>query len=207
MVRSVVRARADVMALQEVDRFCVRSAFSDQPRAVAAATGLHATFVRTRRLLATGQYGIALLTPTAPTAVEVLELPNFGGERRVALLASVELRGRAVTVAATHLQNRPDVAVRQLEVVLDRLTARPGPRVLLGDLNVGRGRVGQRIEEAGLVPARGGPTFPTHAPTETIDWIAADGLELGPPEVLDVWLSDHFPMAVTLRAIEPRTVA
>ncbi|MFN8051508.1 MAG: endonuclease/exonuclease/phosphatase family protein [Acidimicrobiales bacterium] len=196
--RAGERLGADLLALQEVDRRVVRSAFCDQTKLVASATGLHPVFVPARRLGAVGNYGIALLSRTPARAVEVVRLPPFGSERRVAILASVELDGRPVTVAATHLQNRPSVAVQQLDVVLERLMARPGPHLLLGDLNAGRRLVGPSIEAAGLEALVAPPTFPTRRPVEHIDWIAASGLQLGPPEVPDIWLSDHFPLVTTV---------
>ena len=196
--RSASRLGVDLLELQEVDRRVGRSRFCDQARLVASATGLHAAFAGARRLGVIGEYGIALLAATPPTAVEVVPLPSFGAEPRVAIVASVELRGRRVSVAATHLQNRAWIAERQLPVVLEHLMARPGPHLLLGDLNAGPDRLGAMVRGAGLVPSFGGPTFPTRAPTDHIDWIAAGGLSVDSIEVPGVWASDHFPMVAAL---------
>lgn len=197
--RSASRLGVDLLALQEVDRRVGRSRFCDQARLVASATGLHAVFAGARHLGVIGEYGIALLAATQPTAVEVVPLPSFGAESRVAIVASVELRGRRVSVAATHLQNRAWIAERQLPVVLEHLMPRPGPHLLLGDLNAGPDRLGAMVRGAGLVPSFGGPTFPTRAPTDYIDWIAADGLSIDSIEVPGIWASDHFPMVATVR--------
>lgn len=194
--RAVQRLGADLVALQEVDRFVVRSAFADQAAVAARATGMHAVFARTR-WLAGGQYGIGLLSRSVPTAVEIVRLPRHGREQRAAILASVELGGERVSVAATHLQNDPDVAPRQLEVVLDRLLRRPAPRLLMGDLNVGPSAIGDRLATAGLRSGAAVATFPVWHPRAAIDWIAVDGRTLEGVAAADVWLSDHFPLVAT----------
>lgn len=191
------RLGADLVALQEVDRFVVRSGFADQPAVAARATGMHAVFARTRWWGPGGQYGIALLSRSAPTAVEIVRLPRHGREPRAAILASVELGGARVSVAATHLQNDPDIAPRQLEVVLERLRRRPGPRLLLGDLNVGPSAIADRLARDGFVAGPVVRTFPVWGPRLAIDWIAADGRTLEDVAAPDIWLSDHFPLVAS----------
>lgn len=195
--QAVQRLGADLVALQEVDRFVVRSGFADQAAVAARASGMHSVFARTR-WLAGGHYGIGLLSRSVPAAVEVVWLPRHGREQRAAIVASVELGGERVSVAATHLQNDPDIAPRQLEVVLDRLLRRPGPRLLMGDLNVGPAAIGARLASDGLRPGASVATFPVWRPRSAIDWIAADGRRLEGVEAADIWLSDHFPLVATL---------
>ena len=189
----------ELLALQEVDRRVGRSRFADEARLVARATGLVPTFARARRFGLFGSYGIALLSPSPPTAVEVVRLPSFGSEQRLAIVAAVELGGQQVSVAAAHLQNRHWIAARQLPVVLDRLMARPGPHLLLGDLNAGPDVLGSAIAAAGLTAVSAPATFPTRSPSEHIDWIAVDGVRCVDVEVPSIWLSDHFPLVARVR--------
>jgi endonuclease/exonuclease/phosphatase family metal-dependent hydrolase len=189
----------ELLALQEVDRHVWRSRFADEARLVADASGLTPVFARARRFGFGGQYGIALLSRTAPTAVEVLRLPSFGAEQRLCILASVELGGRQVSVAAVHLQNRHWIAARQLPVVLDRLMARPAPHLLLGDLNAGPDVLGASITAAGLSWVPAAPTFPTRGADEHLDWIATSGLTVTGAEVPPVWQSDHFPLVAIVQ--------
>lgn len=195
---AVQQLDVDLLALQEVDRRVSRSRFSDQAAIVSRATGLHPVFVSARPLGPFGRYGIALLSAEPASAIEVVRLPSFGMEPRVAIVASVVLGGVRVSVAATHLQNRRRVAAAQIDVVLERLMARPGPHVLLGDLNAGPDLLGRSMSEHGLIRAESPPTFPTRAPTDSIDWIAVRGLTVRDAEVPDVWLSDHFPLVATV---------
>lgn len=198
LVRATARLGVDLLALQEVDHRIVRSRFADLPGVVARATGLHPTFARARSIGPRGHYGIALMTAGAPSAVEVVALPRFGGEQRLAIVASVMLGDRRVSVAAAHLQHRPWIAEQQLPVVLERLMARPGPHLLLGDLNAGRRVLGPIVRAAGLEPLDAPPTFPTWRPHEHIDWIAASGIDLVDPQVPSIWTSDHRPLVATV---------
>jgi endonuclease/exonuclease/phosphatase family metal-dependent hydrolase len=148
------RLDADLVALQEVDRDLPRSGRVDQARALAEALGMAWRFAPA--LLGTPgnpdgwrpvgpgpddpggpAYGIALLSRLPLGPVEVMRLPRRGGEEpRVAQVAEVDLGGRRLTVAGTHLSYLPRSGAGQLRALLRRLDGRGGPRLLLGDLNL-----------------------------------------------------------------------
>lgn len=198
-LRAVRGLDADILAVQEVDRFNPRSGFVDQVRLIARATGLCPVFARTRRMFGVGQYGHALLCREAPSAVELVKLPEFGGERRLAILAALRLAGAPISVAAVHLHNEPRVASAQLEVVVERLLRRPGPHLLIGDLNLGPGRIGGRLQQAGLSAVGSPHTFPSWEPKRQIDWIVGSGLDVGPVWVGAAATSDHLPLLAEVR--------
>src|SRR5205085_2917975 len=114
--------RADVLALQEVDRSVPRSGKADQTALVAAGCGLNGIYAPARRLDG-GEYGNALFARGSLTDVEHIRLPVAPrSEARAVVLAGVEVGGVALSVAATHLQNRhggppptPQDAAEQLE--------------------------------------------------------------------------------------------
>jgi endonuclease/exonuclease/phosphatase family metal-dependent hydrolase len=62
--------------------------------------------------------------------------PAGGGEQRTAVVGTVRVGPRAVTVAAAHLSNKQGHNVRQLRQLQGVLAGRPAPRLLLGDLNL-----------------------------------------------------------------------
>ena len=109
-----------------------------------------------------------------------------------------------LTVGATHLQNQrpsdpqPPEALAQLQALLDALTSRPPPWVLLGDLNLGPVEVVPVVEGAGLTAIVETPTFPSVTPQESIDWIAVGGADVVSTEVPDVRTSDHRPLVAVL---------
>ena len=188
---------ADVLALQEVDRRALRSGLSDQPAVIAKATGLHHEFASTLDLGPLGRYGLALLTRSRPASVEVLDLPE-SAERRVALIVELPGAGQSdvpFTVVSTHLQNDDDIAISQLDVLLERLSRSRGPILLMGDFNAGPDLVEPRLAAHGLVAAEAPPTFPAHDPRRRIDWIAGRGVTFpGGARTVDVRASDHLPL-------------
>lgn len=192
--------RADLLALQEVDRRAWRSGWSDQVGLVARATGLSATFGEVVRRGVFRRYGNALLGRGGLSEVEVLGLPRpDGGEPRVAVLATFEADGARLSVAATHLSIRGKEAPVQLEVLLAALGRRPLPRVLLGDLNLGPEVVEPAVAAAGYELAPTPPTFPAARPRSRIDYVAVAGLRVVAADVPETMLSDHRPVVAEVR--------
>jgi endonuclease/exonuclease/phosphatase family metal-dependent hydrolase len=174
--------RADLLALQELDVRRRRSRFRHQPRVVAGVCGMHLVYAPALRR-GPASYGIALLSRSTPGAVQYLALPGAGTERRLAVLARVELAGVAVSVAAVHLQPLRDIATEQLLTVLGQLRRRPGPQILMGDLNLGPDVVAAALRGWGFTTVVAPPTFPSDVPSRRIDWVVARGVDLSEPEV------------------------
>jgi len=189
---------ADVLAVQEVDRFGRRSGFRDEMAVIARATGLKAVFgaaVRRRWR----SYGNVLLARGPITDVEVLMLPRpSDGEQRVAIVARVTVNGLALSVGATHLSFRPGEGLPQLEVLLEALDRRDGPRLLMGDLNLGPEVVEPAVTAAGYRLAPTGPTFPARGPRTRIDFVAVSGLEVLAAATPAPGMSDHLPVVAEL---------
>ena len=155
---------ADVVALQEVDVDQPRSSRVDQVAVFAGAAGLdHHVFHptvdgtpgETWSAASRGEgprYGIGLASRYPLTGVEVLELgrsrtgfplllPNgrptmVHDEPRAAIAARVVTPVGPVTVASAHLSFVPGWNVVQLLRLTRWLARLPGPRILLGDLNM-----------------------------------------------------------------------
>jgi endonuclease/exonuclease/phosphatase family metal-dependent hydrolase len=185
---------ADVLAVQEVDRFARRTGFRDELRVISRATGLEAVFGEAARRR-WRSYGNALLARGAIGDVEVIKLPRpSDGEQRVAIVAQVAVNGVDMAVGATHLSFRRGEGAPQLAVLLDALAERDGPRVLLGDLNLGPAVVEPALLTAGYQVAPTGPTFPAGAPRTRIDFVAVSGLEVVSASTPAPGMSDHLPV-------------
>ena len=207
LVHACKGLRADVLALQEVDRGAHRSQRADQTAAVAARCGLTGLYAPARRLSRGGEYGNALLVAGAITDVEHVPLPVAPGrETRAAVIARAEVPGTALSVAATHLQNRrrrpPRTAeeageqLEQLEIVLGALARRARPRVLLGDLNIPPAVAEPVLVAAGYQVAESELTTPAPEPKFRLDYVAVDGLTILGSEVIDTDVSDHRALVV-----------
>jgi endonuclease/exonuclease/phosphatase family metal-dependent hydrolase len=193
------RLEPDVLALQEVDAGVRRSGRAHQAMEVARATGMVMVFAPARRIGFSGRYGNALLVRGGVADVEMVALPRSGRhERRVAVLAGVEVDGRRVSVAATHLSVDRAESVVQLDVLLEMLGRRPLPRLVFGDLNLRPDKAGALLETAGFtVASTSTPTYPAADPVLRIDHVAVEGLELERVTVLDAApVSDHRPLLV-----------
>lgn len=206
---------ANIVGLQEVDRFWARSGNVDQPAALAEKLGMQACYGANLDHEADDhgaephQYGTLILT-TYP----VLDCTNIplttteGWEQRGALVATLDLgNAQTLTVINTHLQagreGEEDEAIaqrtQQLQEVLDIATAAEGPVVIMGDLNASPGSPEMAsIEDAasGFYDAwavangdAGGltiPASPDDEPTARIDYIfVSAGLRVTGTTVLD----------------------
>jgi endonuclease/exonuclease/phosphatase family metal-dependent hydrolase len=139
-------------------------------------------------------------------------------EGRSGLLAAILVGGRRVWIASVHLARIPSIGTCQLRDLLAELSdARP--LLLAGDFNlqvdteVAQPRCDglpprplDQLAGAGLVRGLpGGPTYPAHAPVETIDHLFASPpagvVGVRPVNICARGLcsSDHRPLAARLR--------
>jgi len=157
-------------------------------------------------------YGVALLSRYPVLSWEVIRLPApraglpmplpgsrrpvwVRDEPRVAVAAVVDGPFGAFTVCTTHLSFLPGWSAAQLRRITRWLGGRPGPLVLMGDLNMGRRPAARLTGLRGLAAL---PTFPSDRPRRQLDHVlASDGLRTtGPAETPRPPLSDHRPLVV-----------
>jgi hypothetical protein len=126
--------RADVVALQEVDRGVRRTAQRDMPAELAALTGMTCVFSNNFPYQG-GEYGNAVLTrfPVKRWTNHHYQMlrPN---EQRGILELVLDVRGRELVVMNTHIDSRPDDAERWLNVgeieALDESAYRDHPMII-----------------------------------------------------------------------------
>ena len=184
-------------------------------RFVAALSGTPgATWIAAtgREQPGTAAYGIALLSRYPARNWQVLRLPRIPlrfpmylpGPRRVAIvreepravvLAQVDSPSGPVTVANTHLSFVPGWNRVQLQQLRRDLAALPGPRVLLGDLNMTPPAPERWGRMRSLASA---PTFPATAPGRQLDYVLtdADAVKGARCEAPLLPISDHRPLIV-----------
>lgn len=116
-------------------------------------------------------------------------------EPRVGLAAVLATPSGRLTVATTHLSFVPGWGLVQLRRLVRELRRLPGPRVLLGDLNL-PGPV--PAWTSGWRPLVRGRTFPAPGPRLQLDHVLADGPLPGPVsgEVRRLPVSDHLAVVV-----------
>ncbi|MBJ7341591.1 endonuclease/exonuclease/phosphatase family protein [Mycolicibacterium sp.] len=160
-------------------------------------------------------YGIALLSRFPVTSWQVLRLPHIPvrfpiylaaarrvillqEEPRAAILARFETPLGPLTVANTHLAFVPGSNRRQLRRIATELRRRPGPHLLVGDLNL-TSATAQKA--SGLRTLAVAPTFPAHHPRRQLDHVLTNdpGLTVRHWETPLMPISDHRPLVVELR--------
>ncbi|GAA4420862.1 endonuclease/exonuclease/phosphatase family protein [Actinokineospora soli] len=200
--------RADVVGLQEVDvHWSERSGFADQAAELARALGMRVFFAPIYDLPGTPRrrFGVAVLTrfpvlravnheitrqSTQDSAIG--PMPGFA---EVVVLA----RGRPAHLWVTHLDFRPDPAIRARQVA-DMLAIVPdhGAHVLLGDLNAEPGAPELAPLWDRFTGVQPGPTHPADAPRLRLDHIAVSGFSVASAEVPASTASDHRPVVAVL---------
>lgn len=207
-------ARADVVLLQEVDRFRARTAYVDTPAWLAAELGMHhsfgATVVRPAAARGRGreEYGLATLSRHRVVETEHLALPRPPGtEQRAVLRTRIDLGGgQLLDVHNTHLEHSSSEArTRQALALRDLLAADPTPDLLGGDLNALEGGpahslLTDRLHDVWPVVGEGpGYTVPPRDPRRRIDYVLHDDsmVALG-AEVVGSRVSDHHGVRAEL---------
>jgi endonuclease/exonuclease/phosphatase family metal-dependent hydrolase len=136
-----------------------------------------------------------MLVPTPRGRVVPLLVPD---EPRAALAAVVETELGPMTVVGTHLSFLPPRAVSQLRSATRWAGQLPGPRVLLGDLNLPGGAPARITGWRRLGSAA---TFPADRPRVQLDHALADGLDAGlvaTARTVQGEVSDHRALVVDL---------
>lgn len=208
-IAAVIREqRADIVALQEVDKGVRRTAGRDFPAELADLTGMTCLF-RNNFAYQGGEYGNALLTrfPVRRWTNTHLRMLR-AGEQRGVLQAVLEVQGRELLVLNTHLDYRRDDAERLANVAQLReiLAGYPGlPAVLAGDFNDLPGSrtwaaLAAEFDDVWpLVGAGEGFTIPSARPERRIDYQwRRQGAPLRPRRawVPESDASDHRPLVV-----------
>ncbi len=210
----------DVVALQEADGPSAWSGNFDHVATLARLTDLMDYYRGDHNRLGIGRFHLA--SGTALLARQPLLDPashRFGMSWRdtkgfvVATVVVPEWGHLAVDVVSVHLDFLvPSVRRKQILRMVDQLSERRRPLVVLGDLNCCWQREPRSMEllvrTLGLAahePGSREPTYPAYRPRRRIDWILASSeLRFNGYHTVDVPLSDHL---VLVADVEPRKSA
>lgn len=204
VAKVIADAKADLVAVQEVDRLTTRTGKVDQAAELARRTGLQGKFGKAIDF-AGGEYGQVILSRFPLGEVTVHELPGKPDrERRVAVEARVTVGGRELSFVSTHLDHADaESRERQAEKLNELFGKAIHPVVLAGDLNATSDSkplsiLGERWSIASGIA----PTYPAEKPAKQIDYVLfrpTEGVRVVECKVLDEAVaSDHRPVLVVL---------
>jgi len=197
---AVIRAaRADVVALQEIDSVTHRSNGKDVAAILGKKCSMFHTFSKAIDFDG-GGYGVALLSREKPVAVQRFALP---GREEARTLLVVEFKH--YIVASTHLSLTAEDRMASLAVIDSVAMAATKPIFIAGDWNAtpesefGRalGKKMQYLTDTEVC------TFPADNPNTVIDYIVTprkQAVEILRREVInEPMASDHRPIVAVLR--------
>jgi endonuclease/exonuclease/phosphatase family metal-dependent hydrolase len=160
----------------------------------------------------TAAYGIALLSRFPADSWQVVRLPRIPmrfpmylpgpnrvmvvhEEPRAAMIARLDTPLGTLTVANTHLSFVPGWNRAQLRSLVRDMRGFPGPRVLMGDLNMSPPTPSRW---SGLRPLGAARTFPADVPDRQLDHVLTDDRTLRADQCFapTVSISDHRPFVV-----------
>ncbi len=211
----------DLVALQEVDvHWGARSQFIDQAAVLAERLGLHVRIAPIYRLPGADpsapprEFGVALRSKHPVTSFSNRLLTRHSTQAETdapapapgLLDATVEVHGAPIRVLTTHLDHRPDSAVRSQQVreVLEVIGASTTPTLMFGDLNAAPTApelqpLLARLQDCWPVSTDPGWTYPAVQPAERIDYVlASPHFRVVAARVPDTNASDHRPVVVDL---------
>lgn len=188
--RMLTRLRADVVALQELDRNVKRSAVVDQPAELARLSALHVHFWPTLDYQG-GDFGIAVATRLdLKTSFHLLDDLGAGGRRH----GAISVCANGLTFVATHLSRRRQKNAAEMAHLCAIASEQPSPTVIAGDLNRGH-RDLHSMRELGFVRPERRPTFPSLLAVRQIDYVLAGlGARVQRSWTLRSLASDHLPL-------------
>jgi endonuclease/exonuclease/phosphatase family metal-dependent hydrolase len=215
-------AKADLVALQEVDWRVARSGDVDQPAELARLTGMHVAF-GANIALGAGEYGNAVLSRTPILESKNHALPNVdAGEQRGVLAVRIEwpAPGAAIHFLATHFDHRRDereriASAEAINKLVDKLAEPAGSAdakqqplmILAGDLNATPEskpltELAKHWKNASEGPQ---PTIPVGRPARQIDFVLFRPVQrwkVVSTTVLDEPIaSDHRPILAVLELV------
>ncbi len=130
----IARSGAQVVALQEVDRFNIRSYCRDQVRWLAKKLNMHWCFSTSLRFGFT-RYGNAVLSVFPQVCKRVVSMPG-SKENRTVMEVQIDTDERRFYLINTHLAVSGADRRKQFPLLTEMLVKVNGPAILMGDFNM-----------------------------------------------------------------------
>ena len=205
------KLNADVTTLNEVDKNCMRTGYSDMTKELGILTGsMFTQFCAARAMPPEGLYGNAMLSRYSMKLVGGWLIPATRDEARCFMLARID-SPNPFLVALTHLcfRQTPEEDQIRVEAVtfIDQMISRNNPEnlpvVLVGDFNAKPDSDPVKaLEAAGWKLEKPLPTFPSEKPVISIDHLFIKDARIEVVERIPIdekIASDHIPVVNKLR--------
>jgi endonuclease/exonuclease/phosphatase family metal-dependent hydrolase len=194
----IQNAKADVIALQEVDRYRWRSGYVDQAKELAELLGMDMRFSPSL-IYTAGQYGNAILSRYPIEDSSYTLLPG-NKEPRSLLEVKIKIGSEPVRIADTHLGLSKEDRSVQLARISEKVANYDDPLVVAGDFNMELDSFPFKIEPTELtkVPLRA-DVKSTFVDGKRIDHIFTNRKNVQSSWAIPTIFSDHFPVITLIR--------
>lgn len=188
-------AKADVIALQELDSVTQRSKQEDVLKNLSLLTGMHAVYAPAIDFNG-GKYGVGVLSKEKPLSFRYLSLPGRE-EQRVLLLVEFE----RYFFLCTHLSLTEEDRIASANIISSEAARLKKPVILAGDLNDHPTSIFMKsLQEQWKLLSSEVNSFPADRPDRCIDYILTrkqDPFKVKLSMVIDEPMaSDHRPVLV-----------
>lgn len=197
-IEDVIRgSQAAIIALQEVERYSIRTGFQDQMKILSEKLEMNQVFGKSINIL-NGQYGNGILSKFPIEEYMVHDLPSYN-EQRTVLRAVVNIGGHRIAIYNTHLGLKEFERKEQMEFIMQLISEETMDYVLMGDMN-------SKVQSLDIITAimadsaEGSEnydksTFEEGAVQERIDYIfLSPNIEVKSYDVIVSEASDHNPV-------------
>lgn len=205
----IIRERADLVGLQEVDRGVKRTEGKDEIGELAKMTRMDYAFGHHLDYQG-GQYGVAILSRFLIQKIDHQKYESRReAEPRGMLRVEVEVAGRTINFATTHLDYQHiDGRVFETEQLLRFLEGVNDPLILVGDFNdEPTGSAYKLVQEkfddawSRSRPKKEGFSYPADRPVKRIDYIffrKGSRVQAKKAWLVNTLASDHLPVMAEL---------
>lgn len=191
---------ADIIGLNEVDKYQKRSGFQNQARWLAKKLKMYYRFAPAYGRFV-GQMGNAILSRYPILTSRITRLTSIG-EQRVALEAHIGLEKTYLTCICTHLGLSSKERMAQVQELEELINQAEKPLVLMGDFNASPTNPEITVLSRTLKDAMEGqekPTFPASNPKERIDYVfISDNCAIINADAIESEASDHLPVVAAV---------
>lgn len=201
VAKTLAAIKADIICLQEADRFIPRSFLQDQPKSLAQTLGMEYAFAPTLRFNPMALFGNALLSKFKIVEQGNVLLPGKGEKRGLQHCALAFPGGEKFLVFNTHLGLSQAERSEQVKAIVAQLEKYDCPLILAGDFNSP-----PEAEELRLLAAklrcpcsRELYTFPADNPCHAVDhFYTSCHWNIGKVHTHPSQASDHLPLVCSL---------
>ena len=200
---------ADLVGLQEVDRFVKRTELRDEILELVKLTGMEYAFAHNLDYQG-GQYGVAILSRFPIQKIDHRKYENLReAERRGMLRVEVKVDNRIINFVTTHLDYQyEDGRVFETEQLLKFLQNVRGPLIVVGDFNDETSGGAYKLMLRKFADAwstakegEAGLSYPADKPAKRIDYVftrKSDRIRATRAWTVNSLASDHLPVVADI---------